>query len=309
MNLKDFKQDPSEENTDTSEKKSSNERIASTGYQEELNTLKIDKLSNKITIISVIIPIMILGILVFAYLDMKERVVDVDQTKQSQVEKMALQMEEQINSIELKIAKNRFDIEKTLPALQKETTALSGQITKLGSSKVSTRTLNSKLAKLNTRIDKNSAQDKTTLQTIERMNKETLATIEANQLQFDKDSVKIKEDINLFKEEFDARLLELSDYEQQIGLLRKDLSLLDKKIKSLQESQKREIQSLKKLMDQQKADFEKKLKQTSSKSKTSVSKVSKNTSTKTSTSKNSPSPQLSIDPSRPHTIQEKKLTN
>ena len=77
-------------------------------------------------------------------------------------------------------------------------------------------------------------QNKKVLQSIEGIKAQTLASIKDNQAQFDTSTKQIKNDINLFKEEFDARLLELADYEQQIGELRRDLSLLDKKFKTIE---------------------------------------------------------------------------
>lgn len=313
MNLQNFKNDPSKvqetADTDNSNLGNDNTRIAGTGYQEELHTLKIDKLSNKITIISIIIPIMILGILVFAYLDMKERVVDVDQTKQSQVEKISIQMEEQLNSLELKIAKNRFDLDNTVPEIKKQNVSLTGQVAKLGSSKLDNKTFKSNINKLSTRINNNAKQDKAILQTIERINQDTIATIESSQTQFDESSKKIKDEFNLFKEEFDARLLELSDYELQIGMLKKNLSLLDKRIKSMEHDYLTEINSLKNIIKKQKLDFDKQLQQVKSTSKKSASKPAKTSTKKTTKNKAAQvSPQITIDPSRPNTIQEKPLT-
>ncbi len=209
MNLKDFK---TEDIQDHSDREQGDTPLSGSNFTEEINALKIDKLSNKITIISIIIPVMISAILIFAYLDMKERVVDVDQTKQNQVDQISRELEEKLNALDVKIAKNRFDLETVLPEFKKKTTALDGRITKINQEVVNT-----------------AKQNKAIKSSIEQMNKERLSDIKSIQKEFEKTSGKIKEDITLFKEEFDARLLELSDYEQQIGQLRKDLSLLDKK--------------------------------------------------------------------------------
>ena len=86
MNLKDFNPDNQDMDGDV--------EITDSIYQQEINSLKIDKLSNRVTIISIIIPCLIGAILIFGYLDMKERVVDVDITKNSQFEKISQQLEE-----------------------------------------------------------------------------------------------------------------------------------------------------------------------------------------------------------------------
>ncbi|MCP3876563.1 MAG: hypothetical protein GY699_25910 [Desulfobacteraceae bacterium] len=233
MNLKDYKPDnPDFDSNDEIVDKTDN-KISPSGYQEEINTINIDKLSNKVTIISIIIPCLIGAALIFAYLDMKERVVDVDQTKQFQVDKISHQLEVKLNALDVKIAKNRFDLDNKFPELNKKTVSLEGKITKIANSKIDKKSFKSQFTKLEKRISNNANQDKSTIQTIERINKQTLSTIKENQAKFDKTARQINEEINLFKEEFDARLLELSNYELEIGGLRKDLSLLDKKFKSL----------------------------------------------------------------------------
>jgi len=68
---------------------------------------------------------------------------------------------------------------------------------------------------------------------IKKINKQTLAAIKDNKIELKKTTQEIKEDTELFKKEFDARLLELSNYEQQTGELRKNISLLDKKYKKI----------------------------------------------------------------------------
>lgn len=235
MKLKDFKPDDSEFDPQQDGLENTEPSLDGNVYREEINTIKIDKLSNRVTIISVIIPVMIGVIIVFAYLDMKERVVDVDQTKQSQVDKISHQLEEKLNALDVKIAKNRFELENSLPALEKKDLAIEGQMAKLSASKADTKTTENKISQLSNKIGDNSKQNKSNRQAIDKLNKDTLASIKTTQTQFNETAVKFKEEITLFKEEFDARLLELSEYEQQIGLIRKDISLLDKKMNKLEQ--------------------------------------------------------------------------
>ena len=76
MNLKDFRPDIPDFDADEESLKQNKRQGSASIYHEEINTLKIEKLSNRVTIISIIIPCLISAILIFAYLDMKERVVD-----------------------------------------------------------------------------------------------------------------------------------------------------------------------------------------------------------------------------------------
>jgi len=241
MNLKDFKPDIS--NFDSGEKslKDSDSQVSAAIYHEEINSLNIDKLSNRVTIISIIIPCLIGAILVFAYLDMKERVFDVDVTKQSQVDKISKQLEEKLNALDVKIAKNRFDLDNKLPEFDKKSVSLEGKITKIASLKADSETINAQFTKLENQFAKiakkvvnNANQDKTMLLAIEGINEQSLAAFKESKTQFDTIVRKIKNETDLLNNEFKARLLELSDYDQQIGELRKNISLMDKKYKNLE---------------------------------------------------------------------------
>ena len=315
-NLKDFRPGDSDFDPEDESFQNTDSKMQSSIYHDEINTLKIDKLSNRVTIISIIIPCIIGAILVFAYLDMKERVVDVDITKQSQVDRISQQFEEKLNALDVKIAKNKYDIEDKLPKLTSKSVSIEGQITKLSNAKADSKTINSKIKKLEKQISNNANQDKSTLQSLERLNKQMLSTIKDNQDQFDKTAKQIKDDINLFKEEFDARLLELSDYEQQIGNLRKDLSLLTKRFKGFEQeylSQSTLNEKTNKLLE----DFQtysnatnKKIDVLSQKLTTNLRRFQKDLDqlSKSSSSASKPPPQINIDSSGSSNIEEESLT-
>ncbi len=231
MNLRDFRNDPSTLH------KYDDTQLQPSDYHQEINTLKIEKLSNRITIISVIIPCLIIAILIFAYLDMKERVVDVDLTKKLQVEKIEQQLEEKLNALDLRIAKTKFNMDQQLPLLTKKEQALENQVAKISVSKADKKSIKASLAALDKKIDKkikkNASKNNSNLLAMEAINIKLMASITENNTQLKEQAAQIKEEITLFKEEFDARLLELFAYEEQIGQLRKTTSLLDKKLKSM----------------------------------------------------------------------------
>lgn len=212
--------------------------IQASMYHQELNTLKIEKLSNRITIISVIIPCLIIAVLAFAYLDMKEQVGDVNESKGTQVELMAKKLEEKLNALDVRIAKAKFELDKNLPVIEKKSQALENQLAKIDSAKADLKTMEKAMAKLEKKIRSNKGQDKAILAAVEGINLKLLAStasIKKNNDLFKKEADTIKDEMQLFKEEFDARLLELSVYEQQIGQLSKSTSLLDKKFKTLKQ--------------------------------------------------------------------------
>jgi len=290
--------------------KDGNTEIPSSPYHGDINTLKIDKLSNRVTIISIIIPCLIGAILIFAYLDMKERVVDVDQTKQSQVDKISQQLEEKLNALDVRIAKNRYELDNSLPELITQNTSFDSQLTKLAALKADSKPVNAQFSKLKTRISKNTNQDKTTLQTIERIKKETFAGIQKNQTHFDTAAKQIKDEITLFKEEFDARLLELSDYEQEIGELRKNLSLMDKKVRKIEQENLSQT-ALDRQMNQLKKDLAEELTQMNQKLTTNISRLHRDLDhlLKTTSKSTKPSAQVNIDSTGSVNIEEEPLVD
>ena len=318
--LKDFRPDNPDFIEDEELLKQTDSEIPASSYHEEINTLKIDKLSNRVTIISIILPCLIGVIIIFAYLDIKERMVDVDLTKQNQVERIFQQLEEKLNTLDVKIAKNKFDLENKLPELDKKNVLLEGRIAKLTTTKADAKTIKNRFAKFEKRVANNTNQDKSTLQTIERINKQTLSAIKKNQNQFDKTARQIEEETNLFKEEFDARLLELSDYEQQIGELRKNVSLLDKKFKGFEQETasnealdekinqlKEELNNHMKKLDQQVNKLNQRLTTNLSRLQKDLDQLSKTSSSTIIPTASKPKPQINIDSSEPVTIKEESL--
>lgn len=325
--LKDFRPDNPDFIEDEKFLQKTGSEIPASAYHQEINTLKIEKLSNRVTIISIILPCLIGAIIVFAYLDIKERMVDVDLTKQNQIEKIFQQLTEKLNAQDVKIAKNKFEFEKKLPELDKKNSLLEGQIAKLTTTKADAETIENRFAKFEKRVANNTNQDKTTLQTIERINRQTLSSIKKNQIQFTKTARQIKkettlfkEETTLFKEEFDARLLELSDYEQQIGELRKNVSILDKKLKGFEQETvlnavidekihqlKKDLNSHMKTLDQQVNKLNQRLTTNLSRIQNDLDQLSKTSSSTIKPTDTKPKPKINIDSSEPVTIEEESL--
>lgn len=305
MELKDF--NPDKQDFD------SGDEATESIYHQDINSLKIDKLSNRITIISIIIPCIIGAILVFAYLDMKERMAGADLTKKNQFEKISQQLEEKLNALDVKTEKNRFNFDNKLPELE-------GQIAKLSTLKADNKSIKSLFSKIENRIDNNTNQNKINSLAIERIDKHALAAIKNNNIELNKAAKEIREDTKLFKKEFDARLLELSNYEQQIGELRKDISLLDKKYKKIDQDHSKQtnlnkeasektyeletsVKTLEKHLDE-------KLKTLNQRLTANISRLQKDIDLllKTTPKPNKPKPQINIDSSGPVKIKEESLT-
>ncbi|WP_457554097.1 hypothetical protein [Desulfobacula sp.] len=305
MKLKDFRPDISNFN--------SGENFS---HHKDLNTLKINKLSNRITIISIIIPCLVGAILAFAYLDMKGRVVDSNVTKQSQFDKISQLSEEKLNSLDVKIAKNKFALENTLPQLEKKTLSLEEQISKITRSTADSQTTKIQFKKLAKQIANNANQDKTTILTIERINKENKLLIEKNKTQFNKIAQQIKKETSLFKKKFNARIAALSGDDQQMGELRKDFSLLDKKYRNLehesisQATLDKKITQLKTDLDNHMNTIDNKIITLNKNLVANILRLQKDIDQLSNISQNSnrPKPQVNIDSSESMNIEEKPLT-
>jgi chromosome segregation ATPase len=204
-------------------------------FQQEANTLKIEKLSQRVTIISVIIPCIIIAILAFVYLDITEKVVDVDQTQADHMAKVSQDLDIKLNALDVRIAKATHELDEKLTTLESKRQALENQTAKMSAAKVDLKAMEAALAKLDKRIKANADQDKSTLAATERINQQLLAAIDKNNSDVKAVSGQIKKEFRLFKEEFDARLLELSAYEQRIVQLTKDTNRLGKQLDKLKQ--------------------------------------------------------------------------
>ncbi len=317
MSLKDYKTDDPEVDEVQPLTEKSDSSIEGAVYHEEINTLKIDKLSNRITIISIIIPCIIGAILVFAYLDMKERVVDVDQTKNTQVERISQQLEEKLNALDVKIAKNKFDLDKQLPQITAKQTAFEGKMTKLAAAKADSKSVKSMMAKVEGKIVSNTKHDKALNTQVATLKKKLDTTLAENNTKVEKTVSQIKEEITLFKEEFDARLLELSNYEQQIGELKKDFSLMDKKVRRQEQESlsqadmDKALSELKSQFSSRLSKFENKITALDKKLAANISRLQKDLDLlvkQSSSTSTGPTPQITVDVKESGAIEEKALT-
>jgi chromosome segregation ATPase len=257
----------------------------STLYMKDRNALKIDKLSTRVTIITLLLPIFIGVILFFIYLDMKDQVMEVDTAKNTQVDHVSRQMEEKMNALDIRIAKNRFDLDEKLPALEKKNDSLAQQLAKLSASKADVNALDEgfaslekKLSRQEQRIQNNADQDQANLAEIERINSTLLASLAENRDQFKKEVQALKQELaslqaleqkmasletltqeqTSIQKRMDDNLADLQSIEKMVGLLKEQVSGLENQIMSRTEISRR-LMALKSDVDQSLADLEKQI--------------------------------------------------
>jgi chromosome segregation ATPase len=323
MNLKDFRPDLPDFNEDEEQpEKKSDMGIEAPAYDPDINHVKIEKLSKKITLISVLLPCLLAIIIFFAYLDMRGKLSDANFNKQTEVEKISHQFQEQLSALDVKAEKNRFDLE----SMDKKTVGMESQIAKLTTSKADNAGINDQLTKLDTRVANNSNQNKLMLQSIERVNKELLSSQTKIQTELNQDIRQMKEELSSFKKGLDSKLAALGNYDQQLGELQKDVSLMDKKLKKMEQdslSQAKLDEKIKFLREDLNAGIIKLDKQVQNldlKLTTNLSRLQKDLDNLNTTPSQTspkipaseplkPKPQVNIDSSNPGTIKQKSLTD
>lgn len=240
MSLKDYRTDASDlprEDPDTLPPVSSL-------YQKDRNALKIDKLSTRVTVITIILPILIGAVLFFIYLDMKDQVMDVDSAKDTRVDHLSRQMEEKMNALDIRIAKNRFDLDEKLPLLEQKTGALEQQLEKLAAAKAEVTAmetglgeLEEQLARQDRRIQNNADQDQVNLAELERINSSLRAAMDKNQIQFENDVRSLKQTMAALqtqRQEQASLQTQLNETILDLQRTQKQLSLLEKQYKELE---------------------------------------------------------------------------
>ena len=110
-------------------------------------------------------------------------------------------MEEKLNALDVRIAKNRFDLDEKLPVLEKKSGFLEGQLGKLTASKADLKTLDQEISKLadqmakqDRRIQNNADQHQVNLAEMERINATLLSALARDRERFENEIRMMKQD-------------------------------------------------------------------------------------------------------------------
>jgi chromosome segregation ATPase len=93
-------------------------------FHEELENIRIEKLSNRITFISVLIPCLIAIIIFLAYLDIKKRVTTVHDTGTMEVQSLSKDLEAKLSSL----SSQYKQLENSLPKIENNISSLQAEI-------------------------------------------------------------------------------------------------------------------------------------------------------------------------------------
>jgi len=212
-------------------------------YRKDRNALKIDRLSTRVTIITILLPVFMGVVLFFVYLDMKDRVMGMDENKDSQVDYLSRQMEEKLNALDVRIAKNRFDLDEKLPVLEKKSGFLEGQLGKLTASKADLKTLEQEISKLadqlarqDRRIQNNADQHQVNLAEMERINATLLSALARDRERFENEIRTMKQDaatLTSLKQDVTALQARLDDNRVDLKPVQNSLAQLEQQVSEL----------------------------------------------------------------------------
>ena len=107
------------------------ERDNDTVMQAELQELKIEKLSQRVMLLTILIPCMIGVILIISYLDIKDRVKRTQSTGTIGVQKLSKDLDSKFSSLSLEQAKLKEVQDKKLPTLEKNDAFLQTRLKKV----------------------------------------------------------------------------------------------------------------------------------------------------------------------------------
>jgi prefoldin subunit 5 len=126
----------------------------------QVDELRMEKLSQRVTMISILIPVLIVVVLVIAYMDIKQRVIRTEDTGTSGVQKLSEEMESRFSTLSLRQAKleellkrNSATNNQSLAKIQVNLKKLEDRLKGVGKGLASKKDLNAKLDSINKKIE------------------------------------------------------------------------------------------------------------------------------------------------------------
>jgi chromosome segregation ATPase len=241
------------------------------GYREEIGEIKLEKLSHRVTLITILIPILIAVIIVVSYLDIKQKVVQTQTSGTLGFQNISKNVESRFSSLSVRQAKLEDTMKKHTEALDKDRSEytvhkkeLEDKIDNLSNQMTDKKALSETARKFNTALT--AIQEELTNTRTSIKNIEATATKSLNQMTTMQDETKKK------FQSLSQTTAELS--ENKLGKNQLDLALKIRDLKLQEQFQeqtkalKNEIDSLKKKTAQLSKELNAALKQIKEMSKT-----------------------------------------
>ncbi|MBF0240970.1 MAG: hypothetical protein HQK64_00640 [Desulfamplus sp.] len=190
--------------------------IAAALYKEELNSRKIDKVSSRITLLAILLPCFIGAALFYGYVDIKERMLAINNSGQSQFDFAAKELETKLNALDLQLAKIKLVFEQDIPELKQQTIAIQDELTLLAGSKSDKEEIDKTLELIKADIAKISDQYQGALHILDRTNQETLSIVNEKSKELEA-SVDAKiESVNRLQGDIDSKIASIKAVETEI---------------------------------------------------------------------------------------------
>lgn len=126
----------------------------------QVDELRMEKLSQRVTMISILIPVLVVVVLIIAYMDIKQRVIRTEDTGVSGVQNLSKDMESRFSTLSLRQAKleellkNTSDTNnQSLAKIQVNLKKLEDRLKGIGKGLTSKKDLNAKLDPMNKKIE------------------------------------------------------------------------------------------------------------------------------------------------------------
>jgi chromosome segregation ATPase len=144
------------------------DEISAAMYREELNDLRIEKLGNRITIISVILPCLIGAVIFFAYMDMQERMASVHDTGQTEVQEVAEDLGAKLNAMTVDLAGVQHKLATRLPVFDKTIKTLESDIAGLTTTKAEKTGTTQAMARIEKKVSDVETRNKRAMETLKK---------------------------------------------------------------------------------------------------------------------------------------------
>jgi chromosome segregation ATPase len=230
------------------------EDTADQDYREDMQGIRLEKLSHRVTLITILIPILIVVIIVVSYLDIKQRVVQTQATGTIGVQNLSKNLESRFSSLSVRQAKLEDMIKKQTKVLDKNWTDYAIQKKKLENSIIDLskrladkKELSETARKFNTTLaslQKEITMVRTSMKTIEAATEKSLDQATDIEAEIQKKIQSLSQTtLELAENKLDRNQLDLAlkirnlklkeQFQQQIEVLEKEITLIKNKVGQL----------------------------------------------------------------------------
>ena len=184
-------------------------------YVADAENLRIEKLSTRITLVAVLIPCLLVIILAIAYLDIKNRVINTQNTGSMGVQNLSKDLESRFSNLSLKQARLEQQIAEVSQAVETATAALQVNLKKTSTD------LSRKLDALSKTVA--AKPDPSTLTDLSRKTENAMAALQndlaALNAAFDKFDDELADQILLMADSFNKNQYRIAEIENKIKIL------------------------------------------------------------------------------------------